>query len=124
MIKWKKSNAVISLRSERKPGLFKTQCSFVLSYYVEIIRVKNNTELQTGKSHEEVLHVLNKHINNTVSKKLSDISDDVPDDDKVVCRKLIVQDVVVNHNVYNKYLNSKTIPLLYNRDDPNVIKFS
>ena len=124
MIKWKKSNAVISLRSERKPSLFKTQCSFVLSYYVEIIRVKNNTELQTGKSHEEVLHVLNKHINNTVSKKLSDISDDLPDDDKVACRKLIVQDVVVNQNVYNKYLNSKTIPLLYNSDDPNVIKFS
>ena len=119
MTQWKKSNAVISLRSERKPGLFKTEYSFVLSYYVEIIREKNENELQTIKSHEKVLQVLNKHINNTITNKLTELSDE-----KVVCRKHIVQNVFVNQKVYNKYLNSKSIPLLYSSDDRNVIKFS
>lgn len=123
-IQWKKTNAKISLKQKRSLGLFKKKYSFLLTYPAEIIRNSTEEETERNTAHKKALNEL-EHIfpileeaNKIEPAKL----ETEKETDNVVSRTLMVQDVEVSQEIFEKYENKKSLPLKYDSLDPNNIK--
>ncbi|MCH2021141.1 MAG: hypothetical protein MK207_01570 [Saprospiraceae bacterium] len=126
--KWKKTNAKISLKEKRTTGLIKLKYFFSLMYTVEKIRNLNSEEKERNKSHKKMLKSLENIF--PILDEIKPIitlsgenSNSENENQKVIYNDLIVKDVEVSKEIFNKYYKAKTIPLQYDSSNPKRIKF-
>ena len=126
--KWKKTNAKISLKEKRTTGLIKLKYFFSLMYTVEKIRNLNYEEKERNNSHKKMLKSLENIF--PILDEIKPIitlsgenSNSENENQKVIYNDLIVKDVEVSKEIFNKYYKAKTIPLQYDSSNPKRIKF-